>query len=60
MDEKALQSLSVDHLLTQMIQLTNDVVDMHKKQDSKDAIKNKLREIQLIQKIIVEKRHVDN
>ena len=56
MNEEALKLLSIDQLLSQMMKLTNEVVDMHRQQNEKQVIKEKLKEIQLIQRIIVERR----
>lgn len=39
-----------------MIQLTNEVVDMHRQQHDRQVIKEKLKDIQIIQRMIVEKR----
>ena len=56
MTEDALRLLSTDQLLTQMIQLTTEVIEMHRQQADKNVVNEKLKEIQLIQRIIVEKR----
>ncbi|MGZ8554441.1 MAG: hypothetical protein ACXWV8_13600 [Chitinophagaceae bacterium] len=56
MNEEALKLLSTDQLLAQMIRLTNEVVDMHRQANDKQIIKEKLKEIQLIQAFIVARR----
>lgn len=56
MNEEALKHLSTDQLLTQMIQLTTEVIDLHRQQADKQITNEKLKEIQWIQKIIVERR----
>ena len=56
MNEQALRLLSTDQLLTQMIKLTTEVIELHRQQADKQITDEKMKEIQLIQKIIVEKR----
>ncbi|RYY08665.1 MAG: hypothetical protein EOO04_39675 [Chitinophagaceae bacterium] len=56
MTEEVLKTNSIDQLLAHMINLTNDVLDMHKEHTNKQDIRNKLLLLQQIQRIIVEKR----
>lgn len=56
MNEQALRLLTTDQLLTQMIRLTTEVIELHRQHADKQITDEKLKEIQLIQKIIVEKR----
>ena len=56
MDEKTLTLLSIDELLQQMMQETNKVTLMHKQPDNKKVIMEKLKYIQLLQKVIITKR----
>lgn len=56
MNEQALRLLSTDQLLTQMIQLTTEVIELHRQHADKQITDERLKEIQLIQRIIVERR----
>jgi hypothetical protein len=56
MKEEALYPLSMDELLAELIQATNDLIAMQKRHDDKNAISRKLKDIQLLQRIIVAKR----
>jgi hypothetical protein len=56
MNEEALKTYSIDQLLTMMMALTNEVLEMHKSQTDKPAMREKLVLLQTIQKIIVSKR----
>jgi hypothetical protein len=57
MDEKALKSLTMDQLLKVMIMLTDEVVEMHTRLADRQLIKEKLTKLQLVQKVIIEKRN---
>ena len=56
MIEQALRLLSTDQLLTQMIRPTTEVIELHRQHADKQITDEKLKEIQLIQRIIVERR----
>lgn len=56
MKEEALNLLSIDELLVHLVQATDDLVAMHKRHDDKQAISRQLKDLQLLQKIIVAKR----
>lgn len=55
MEEKDLQSLSLDELLRMMISLTDTIGDLHKKFVDHPIIKEMLAELQLVQRVIVKK-----
>ena len=57
MDEKPLQSLSMDQLLRLMVMFTDEVVEMHARLVDRQLIEEKVTELQLVQKVIIEKRN---
>ena len=56
MNEEALNLLSIDELLAELIQATNELAAMHKRHEDKNAISRQLKDLQLLQKIIVARR----
>ncbi|RYE33362.1 MAG: hypothetical protein EOP48_30775 [Sphingobacteriales bacterium] len=56
MDEQELRLLSSDELLTLMMKITGEVLAIHRNQEDRKLATEKLKQIQLIQKIFSERR----
>lgn len=56
MNEKSLSELSIDELLSKLTKATDELIEMHKGLKDQTALMDKIKEVQMFQKLVEYKR----